>query len=307
MITRRTFIGSAVACGTLSGLVSPLTAAVPVSDRPLNWQCDIIQTVQHNDRQRASIVTGVSIQPSGNQIAIVGDDHYVCVFDTKQNRFSNHLGSHSDWVRVARFSPNGRTLATAGNDRKLKIWNTSEYKQEPQVFSHQNAVIDLAFTSDSKQIATVGFGPKLSIFDLESNSLVKTLECDCPDNHAVAFSSDDQWIAAGGRSGKIRIWNLRTGQLFKTLNGHRQRIRSIQFTENGEIVSCGDDQVVRIQHLQTGRERKLPRHSSKLFSVAMLGNDLLATAGSDNRIHIWRLSATKNWGRWRDIQGPFPV
>ena len=120
MITRRTFVGSLAAFCTVSSISSRLNASsFTTNDRPLNWQCDVIQTLQHSNRQRASIVTGVSIQPNGQQIAVVGDDHYVCIFNKTSNRFTNHLGTHTDWVRTAKFSPDGKTLATAGNDRNL--------------------------------------------------------------------------------------------------------------------------------------------------------------------------------------------
>ena len=273
-----------------------MAGTTDANDRPLNWQCDTIPTLQHNNRQRASIVTGVSIQPGGNQLAIVGDDHYVCIFNTTENRFTHHIGNHTDWVRVAKFAPNGQVLATAGNDRQLMIWDPNNLNVEPAKQHHNHAVIDLAFSTNSRKIATVGFSRELRLFDIQNNAVEKTFQCACPDNHAVAFSKNDQWVAAGGRSGKIRVWDIRSGQMVKQLEAHRQRIRSIEFTSTGEIVSCSDDQMVRISNLQSGQIRSLPRHSAKLFAVAMLTEDMLATSGSDNQIHIWQISSSRKLG-----------
>ena len=297
MISRRMFVGSLAAFCSFSGISTRLFASkAKDNDRALNWRCDTIRTMQHNNRQRASIVTGVSIQPSGSQIAVVGDDHYVCIFDSAAGRFSNHLGTHTDWVRSAKFSPDGRILATAGNDRKLMIWDPENYSVEPTKHPHRFAVIDLAFSSNSQKIATVGFGQELKIFNIGTATAERSFQCQCADNHAVAFSSDDRLIAAGGRSGVIRVWDVQAGSMISQLKPHRQRIRSLQFTSAGEIVSCSDDQIVRISNPQNQQMRALPRHASKLFSVAMLGDDLLATSGSDNRIHIWQLSSSKKLG-----------
>ena len=297
MITRRTFFGSLAAACTTSGAASYLLASSTAkSDRPLNWQCDIIRTLQHNNRQRASIVTGVSMQSGGNQIAVVGDDHYVCIYDSALKRFTHHLDTHTDWVRAAKYSPDGKTLATAGNDRTLMVWDPKHLDVEPHKHYQKNAIIDLAFSNDSKKIASVGFTSELSLVDIQSNSIEKTFQCDCPDNHAVAFSNNGEWIAAGGRSGMIRVWDVRTGQLVKQIGAHRQRIRSLQFSPANEIVSCSDDQTVGISNVTSGQSRSLPRHASKLFAVAMLGDDLLATSGSDNRIHIWKIASARKLG-----------
>ena len=297
MITRRTFVGSIAACFSFSGLSSKLWAGLPQqNDRPLNWRCDIIRTQRHNNRQRASIVTGVSIQPNGSQIAIVGDDHFVCIYDSEDRRFAHHLGIHTDWVRAAKFSPDGKFLATAGNDRRLLVWNPVNYDAQPVTHTRNHALVDVAFSKDSRQLATVGFGYELNIFDLQTGAAAQTFKCDCPDNHAVAFSNDGRQIAVGGRSGVIQVWETGSGQLVSQWQAHRQRIRSIQFTASGEVVSCGDDQIVRISTIQTGQSRALPKHASKLYAVALLTDDMLATAGSDNRIHVWKISNTSKLG-----------
>ena len=42
--------------------------------------------------------------------------------------------------------------------------------------------------------------------------------------------------------------------------------------------------------------RSFPRHASKLYATALLSDGLMATAGSDNRIHIWQLSNLQEAG-----------
>ena len=99
-----------------------------------------------------------------------------------------------------------------------------------------------------------------------------------------------------GEVERYAFWDVRSGQVVKQIQAHRQRIRSLRFTSANEIVSCGDDQIVRFSNVQTGQSRALPRHSSKLFAVALLSDDLIATSGSDNRIHIWQISSTRKLG-----------
>ena len=167
MIHRRHFLGS-MATASLIGATTTRLFADSKFPNSLKWQCDIIETIPHGYAKRAPVVTGVSLQPSsnfsqGNLVAIVGDDHYVCIYDLQQRRFQKHIGEHTDWVRATSFSPDGRQLASAGNDRKLRLWNTSDWNKKPWVIRHREAIIDVALSNDSSKIATVGFRDAVSV------------------------------------------------------------------------------------------------------------------------------------------------
>jgi WD40 repeat protein len=172
MIQRRNFLGSLAALATVPALSNTLLGA-PVENNLL-WKCDVIRTIPQGYGNRAPVVTGVSIQPNGDLLAIVGDNHHIGIYDTDQSKFVNDLRAHTDWIRTAKFSPDGRLLATAGNDRTLKIWDTNNF-ENPQKFKQQDAIIDLAFSSDSQNLATVGFNSELKIYNLQNNRIEKRL------------------------------------------------------------------------------------------------------------------------------------
>ena len=293
MIPRRTFLGALGAAGLTSAATPQLWATpwIRPTAGDLKWQCDLIETLVHPSTGRSPVVTGVCLQPQGPQIAIVGDDHYVGIYDLENRRYQQHFRAHEDWIRAANYSPSGKLLATAGNDRHLKIWDVADW-QRPQITkTHSSAIIDLAFAHQGNQLATVGFSDELRIYDTEAGQLAGTLDCPCNDNHAVCYSADDRWLAVGGRSGVIKIWESATGRVLVEQPVHRQRIRSLVFTDNHWLVSAGDDQQIKIMDPnQPDQIRSLPRQSAKLFAVTLLSYQRLATAGSDNRIHIWNLA-----------------
>jgi WD40 repeat protein len=163
MIQRRQFLGSlAVFCAS-SAPLSRLSLAATGPDK-LNWHCDVIETVPHNRDLRSPVVTDVSLQSTGDLLAIVGDDHIVCIYDTKQKKFTEHLDRHTDWIRTARFSPNGSQLATAGNDRTLLIWKSNDWRYPAITERNPQAIFDVAFSNDGRKLATVGFESTLRIF-----------------------------------------------------------------------------------------------------------------------------------------------
>ncbi len=289
MIQRRQFLGSLAAFCVATGATHCFARNLRPGD--LNWDCQIVDTLAHNDARRNPVVTGVSQQSNGDLLAIVGDDHHVCLYNTRLQSYVEHLDQHADWIRSVAFSPDGRKLVTAGNDRSLFLWNVNDWTRPAIVKRHPEAVIHTAFSPNGSQIATVGFDPWLRIFDAASGDKLTELECPCPDNHAVAFSADGSLLAAGGRSGVIRIWNTIDDRMVAEFKAHRQRIRTIEFSVDGKLVSAGDDQVVRLTNPTNLNETiQFPRLPAKLYATALLDGGLMATGGSDNLIHIWQLA-----------------
>ena len=292
MNQRRQFLGSLAAICVASGTGSLFAASQArqelINDRKLQWHSQVIETVPHNRALRHPVVTAVSIQPGGNLLAIVGDDHFVCLYDMTQNRFTYHTHTHTDWVRAAKFSPSGQELVSAGNDRTLQVWSVGSWKQPTTVKRHPEAIIEIAFSNDGSKLATVGFEKTLRVYNMGSKVQQQELECPSADNHAVAFSSDDTLLAAGGRCGNIRVWDTKSWKQVSQFKAHRKRIRSIDFTTDGQVVSASDDQTVRLTDpINTRNTTQLPRISSKLYSTVLMNNGMLATGGSDNQIHIW--------------------
>jgi len=271
MIQRRTFLG--VASGAALCLATrSLAATTPAI--PRGWSSTEIRTIRHGKLKSRPVVTGVSLQSEGNLLAIVGDDHYVSLYDIKAERFVNNLKEHTDWVRDARFSPDSEMLLPSA---AFKV-------------RRKDAIIKLAVSSDSQRIATVGFNPYLVIHDAANGQQIDKLRCACADNHAVAFSDDGKLVAAGGRCGTIRVWDTASSSIVNQIKAHRRRVRSLEFTEKGELISVGEDQIVKVNNLSDDSASfALPRHAAKLFAVKLISPSVIATAGSDNRIHVWNL------------------
>jgi WD40 repeat protein len=322
MIQRREFIGSLAALGAAYAIPNANSTETiaqelfqqgnqfgtlqpgRIQTDKLNWQCDVVQTVPHNRALRHPVVTGVSLQPGGELLAVVGDDHYVCMYNIAEKRFTEHLNNHTDWIRASRFSPNGNQLVTAGNDRTLQVWNVNDWKLPATIKRHPEAIIEIAFSKTGDRLATVGFERNIRIYDMNSVREIQKMECPCADNHAVAFSPDDRLLAAGGRCGTIRVWDTTTWNQVSEFKAHRKRIRSIEFTPEGKIVSAGDDQMVHLTDpYQTKNGQALPRLASKLYSTSLLGNNLLATGGSDNQIHVWQLDNLQEIGALKGHTG----
>ena len=292
MIRRRQFLGSMAFWATAGTALPCLSASVLAQPlERLNWTSDVINMEPHDSGNRAPVVTDISLQPGGQQLAVVGDDHFICIYDFASANFVQNLDKHSDWIRCSRYSPDGSILVTAGNDRRLVFWNAQDYSESPAVCRHDYAIIGIDFSNDSQMLATVGFDKLIRIYDVPSRALKREIVDPGSDNHAVGFSVDRRWVAVGGRTGSIQVWNVANGDLVATYRAHRRRVRSLVFNTDGKIVSCGEDQIVAITDpLNPQRPDLFPRQSAKIYDVSLLEGGLIATAGTDNHVNIWRLA-----------------
>ena len=151
------------------------------------------------------VVTGVSMKMDGSELAIVGDDHYVGIYDMASQTYTHEIDAHHDWVRSVVYSPNGKQLATAGNDRALRVWANGDYESALFTRNHGDAIVKLAYSPDSTKLAVVGFEKTMRIYDAQTGRVIQKLACPCPDNHSVAFSVDGGMVAAAGRLSLIHI------------------------------------------------------------------------------------------------------
>jgi len=297
MLERRQFLGTMAAASVVAASAVVRGSTPAVDDTPagsatdLKWRCDTIQTVGQPPRNRAPVVTGISLDGTGNQLAVVGDDHFVSIYSFPERRFTHFLAEHQDWVRAVQFQPGGTQFTSVGNDRRILVWDSATWSRATELARHPAAIISAAYSPDGSRLATVGFEQTARIYDMKNMGPELELECACDDNHAVAFSADNLRVAIGGRCGAIRVWNVPSGKMIAEYKAHRQRVRSVRFIQDGRVISCSDDQSVRIVHPdRTDLVDSMPREPAKQFDILVLDAETVATARSDNRIAIWSLT-----------------
>ena len=78
------------------------------------------------------------------------------------------------------------------------------------------------------------------------------------------YSPDDRWIVSGGGDRTVRIWDGESGRLQQTLRGHRDWVRGVAFTPDGEhpITPSGTD--LTLWDLRQGVERQCRRKREDL-------------------------------------------
>ena len=78
------------------------------------------------------------------------------------------------------------------------------------------------------------------------------------------------------------------------LNGHSEGICEVIFLPHGQIVSCSDDETIKVWDTTSGVELcTLDEHKGAVYSLALLPNGWLASGSDDTTIKLWDLQERK--------------
>ncbi|MCM2370525.1 WD40 repeat domain-containing protein [Aporhodopirellula aestuarii] len=246
------------------------------------------------------VVTAIAVDPRGDFLAVAGDDHVIRILNAETMSVAYVLGEggsekssnpgHFDWIRTMAFDSSGARLVSAGNDGQMILWDRRRDFTVLQEIASAPALACVRFAGSGQQIAAVGFDSQVFLIGKAASTLPK-LTCDCVDLRCCAYRDDGRMLAVAGRNGHLHLFDPATGNTIAEKELHSARVRDVAFMPNsGVLVSVSEDgEMVRFD---TDRQTLLSRQritSGRLFSLAIVDSHTLATAGSDDEIHLVRV------------------
>ena len=195
----------------------------------------------------------LDFSPTSSELAILAEDGLrVLNPDTMdEKRITSDV--QPVWVndRSIAFSPNGKWLAASDGRGTVRVWDTETYELQHEFRGGLSLPLSwnfgaLQFSNDSMLLA-VAFAERILVFNFNTS---KERELGLPayinDITAISLSHNNgNMIAVCNADGTITVIDSRTGAVLDRLIGHEQRVRAVQFRENGALLSAGVDRTIR--------------------------------------------------------------
>lgn len=267
-------------------------------------------------------INAVAWSPDTQTVAVTQDAR-ILILDHETGDTLHVLESRSGPINTIAFSSDGELLASgAGGPNqkgKITIWQVATASILHQM-EESNPVTSLAFLPKTNQLVAAssrlnaaantpgarfdtadGFG-KVQIWDASTGQAVRELP-DLPNTGllSVACSQDGRWVAAGDHQGAVYLWDLPAEQLSRTLPGMPGHVWDLAFSRDSLNLACGsgsfaDVGEVRIYDPESGRTlQSMHMHDGAVFAVDYSPRgDVLATAGWDRIIRVWRADAARD-------------
>ena len=268
----------------------------------------LLQSLSHGQ-----YVHAVAFDPTSRRLAAGSSDHTIKIYAVDGGKKIQTLAGHTDAVLSVRFSADGKQLLTAGFDNTARIWDLESGKLQQTLTGHSWWVWAAEFSSDSERIVTASQDGKAIVWQLDESGEYQPLTEFVKHRgpiYAAQFSPNGSAIATAGYDRRVLLWNpdkvepvditRRLDGLsdppapFRQLAKHEGPVRSLAFSPDGnQIISGGQDNVLRVWNLDTDREQAILRgHASHVRDCVFApdGKSLLS-AGRDHQIKLWQPDA----------------
>ena len=246
-------------------------------------------------------VLSVAFSPDGALLAVGTQNNEILLWQVQRDmQLYAALQGHTGWVWSVAFSPDGRTLASSSQDHTVRLWDVRTGQCRQILRGHTNWVEAVSFSPDGALLASGSYDYTVRLWDAQTGQLLHTLTHEKEIN-SVVFSPDGTCLASA--SDVIHLWEVETSNViersnlqqlrrWKSLRGHRDRIRSIVFSDDGQtLVSGGDDALVRIWDINTSQCLNTRSGHTDIIKSVVLSPDgqYLASCSDDRTVRVWEV------------------
>ncbi|EMR09223.1 hypothetical protein PNEG_02559 [Pneumocystis murina B123] len=197
----------------------------------------------------------------------------VCVFKDKGPSYHSEVQAHMHWINDLALVDLSRFIVSCSSDHTIKMWKTDNFELEAlTIGKHEDYVKCLATPKNcSTWIASGGLDRKIIIWDLHSQNKVLDIDTsiDGPKGGVYALGAKQELITSGCPSGVVHVWDKRSGQSIASFTGHKDAIRTILISDDGQTILSGSSDTT-IKAWSLGERRCLLTftiHGSSVWSL----------------------------------------
>jgi WD40 repeat protein/serine/threonine protein kinase len=260
-------------------------------------------------RGHSAPATSVAYRPDGKQVATIGDDQALRLWDPATGRETAFFkaeparSNHDRDPHVVYSSDGHRIASSAGWDSKLekwalrgsagtsRLWDASTGKDIAVLGSWQEGPRPVAFSHDGKRVA-VGSREFVRLCDAVTGRQLAVLGPHAEAVQHLAYSPDGKRIASVTGANDIYLWDGASGKAITVMRGHSAGVTTVLFSPDGSRLVSGSqypDNTARLWDAATGRSLfLLAGHKNEINTVAFSPDGRrVGTASSDQTARLW--------------------
>ncbi len=117
-------------------------------------------------------VHALALSPSGESIAVAGEDSVARVWSAKNGALTGKMIGHEGAVHALAYSPDGQRIASGGKDGTVRIWSAKTFALKKTLRGHVGWVNAVAFSPDSKSLVSGGKDGRVLLWRFEDQPVL---------------------------------------------------------------------------------------------------------------------------------------
>lgn len=248
-----------------------------------------------------SEVWAVAFSSDSQRIALGRDDGWIQIWTPAETKFSMNdprskvtATESRAAVRSATFTTDGRFLISSGDDGQVRVADVrSGQKNSPRQVGSRVSRLELA--PDGRQILAACQDGMIRVMPTprstarHDRNTIRTSRIPL----VVDWAKTGRHAVTGHLDGSIRFWSLPDGTVVRHLRPHQGVVYAATLSSNGRFVaSAGDDQVVRLTDMVSGRlVAEFHGHTESIRHLQLFADShRLASSAADGSTRVWKIS-----------------
>jgi mono/diheme cytochrome c family protein len=208
---------------------------------------------------------------------------HVVIWDVVTGKRLAEIGDEFDSVLAADISPDQSLVALGGPGRLVKIFTVNDGKMIAKMKKHTDWVTALCFTPDGKMLISGDRAGGLSAWDTMGRELQSVSA------HTAAITGiacRGNVVATSSEDGDVKFWDMVEGKQLKSWHAHDGGVRSVAFTQDGQIVTSGRDHLVRLWNANGGMVKQFDPLADIAMQADAAGGKIIA-ADWTGLVRVW--------------------
>ena len=176
----------------------------------------------------------VTIHPLYTQIASIGDDQAIKLWDFEAKKYEGALKGHTEKINDISFDHDGNHLASASSDMLVKIWDMNTKVCIKTFTGHDHAVSSVRWKTSGDYIISASRDETIKLWDFSTGFCVRTFRGHEKWVRMAVFNWNCTKIASCSDDNSLMVWDYNKETPAQTLYGHNHVVETVIFVNAPE-------------------------------------------------------------------------